>query len=455
MNTINELQEKRALEPEQTAAIIKGGLQLGAGVAVLGALYSYARSNKRKSEAISGGDEAGGKSLDIVIPEASPLKMAYLQEPVIGALAAGGAYLVVSKLLAEVRKQRLKSELASAQVGYVGTLQDSVKPDPEAAAAPAGRPYQRKAASWLQALLDSPRDLMVLSALASAAGTYGVLENTFPKAKEKKPAGSINRIRIKGYGTVIADGAGDGPLGRNKKTDKAAPAAPDSAEEPTEGSYLGSERGEPTGLRLPVLDTSFFQMPKAAACLTLTRGDADRCARQLALIVTSGSAEKSASLLSAVLGYVHSEGPAFILEKSASGGLVDAADTLDAYHAVWDELDGVEKRAAVDRAFGTTGLSIPLSMLAMAELHDIHPELAKMAAEMPSRDPGRYAALVKFGSIMHAVQGVIVRAHEKLAVTGDVSADHDVVTQADGSTVDYADKGESEEDPIDGLLNPP
>lgn len=200
------MKTKAALESEDTYKMMLGTIGVGGGLGLLNVLWDMARTNREAAEAAELGDD--GDTIAINLP---PKRKEALLPEAIGAGAVGvGAYMLPGYLYKLLRKRQLKAEIEAAEGGYLrGLVLEENEED------------KSKTASALSA---GARDIVILSMLAGGGATYGLLEHLFP-ADEKPKNPRPKKVRVKGYGTVFADGPGDGPLAEGedrRKLDKAA-----------------------------------------------------------------------------------------------------------------------------------------------------------------------------------------------------------------------------------------
>lgn len=347
------------MDPTQTKKLINGALLAGGGVGLLGALYDLIRSNTREKKSLEG---QGTLRLSLPEPGAGLPKRATSSELVTAAVGSVGAAALVGKLYRMYRQKMLKQETEDSNQAYLNSLMET----PEAV---------NKSASWLWEMIkDSPRDAFILPALAGGVGTYGILRHAFPDnpAEADSEKNRPKKIVIDGYGTVIADGPGDGPLGEGKK------------------ASVPSLEFEP----------SLDDCVKSAAELFLTLCEEDLRGQESC---------KEASLLPLLGGLWIQDRAA--MEKAAREDLEGTIFHAGSGKEVWEESDVFAKRAAAEGLLGSKLLGPSVASLLIAELDDANPGMAKTAAWVAMDRPDLEALLTKYGSTWVGVVGSAAAEH--------------------------------------------
>lgn len=407
--------------PARTERLWRNGIGLGAGTALLGILYDQVRTQRRKQQAMDGNM---GDTLTLTLPPPVQ-KVATVPELMGGLAAAGGTYYLLSQLYAKLREKQLKSEIAEADSGYTKNLQQSVD----------------KQGSVGEVLANLPGDLLWMSALASGVGTYGLLNHTWPEVGSKDRPGKPKKIVVKGYGTVVADGPGNGPLA---EVDKAK--GHEVAENVLEQEPLVAEERPMVPLR------------KAAAVeCPFGRDDERNAAAFLTLSLSRfPSLKMASSALIAVIGSHHAN-PEAVETLVKQAGFEAAVEASKGGWDVYESLPELGKRAAIWRAYGSPLLSGPLALLALSELNEVSPDMCKRA-QVVAADPGYSTVLTKIASIEWQVDTMSRPDLDKSASFGDFQEDMrrqmgtlDISESVDtGGAEDTADGAyQSSKDPID------
>lgn len=396
------------MTPEDMKKLWMGAAVGGTGVGALSVLVDAIRSERRRVNAESGG--GGGETMDIILPTNG--KQANLPE-ILGALAiaAGGAG-GVRALWNKYRQKQLREEVDQSSQGYI-----------DAVAANASKQANIDVGSFFW---NAPRDAAIILPALAAAGTYGLLEHTFPKPNEKKlaPAGMPKRIRIRGYGDITPDGKANGPLAKQEK--KTAPVPVEAEEE----------------------------IEKAASLLEFSFGieDLQRSAESLCLMLTAcGTLKEANSAVTELLG-------AYRDDPDSISGLVKEAGVLSAISAAkggtgtYYDLDEIGKREVVKAAFADPVMAPSLASLLIAEYHEMVPEHAAFA-KIASETPGGMVLAAKYASVTHMIDTQGAAPNTKLA-SGDLDremASFGLVESKDvGGNVDEADEVFTDrKDPID------
>lgn len=433
--------------PERQTRLLQGTIATGTGLALLAALMDQVRSERRKTRASAGGRvlEEGGGTLTISPPPPKPprYKAATFTEWVGGGAAGLGAYWLIQQAYQEMRRKQLQAEIAEEEEAYTKSLQDSVAP------AKVAHAHAKVATSLMEILTSALQDTMILPGLLSAAGTYGLLEHTWPKVKEKAEAGKPKKIVVKGHGTVIADGPGDGPLAqldKEKGKQMVEGLKPDTAPLPGE-----SPRPKATEV-----------MTKAAALEAPITNFDYKCAAEMLTFVLCEYPElrKAASALPTLIGAcADNQGQLETLVKEA--GVLEAVELSKGVAESYYALPHFEKRAAIHRAFSSPLLAPALTTLALAELNEVDSDLAKRAKVL-HEDPEMSLVSVKAAALLW--QGEIIAANPdnlKSAAAQEMQQDMRrqmgtlglSETRDEDGTEDSSDKAyQDKKDPIDAFL---
>jgi hypothetical protein len=365
------------------AAAIFGGTSL-AGASML---LDLLRSHKRKQDAETGKDN---DTVTLYMPNSKDPKLkaaaAGIHDIVGASLAAGGTYYALKQLYKHWRKNQLKKEIEDEALHYVNEVN---KLNEKKAIADAGSIFTKL-----------PQSILLLSALVGGAGTYGILENTFPKVEPKNRAGRPKKIVVKGFGTVHADDKPGGVFAQmdKKRQQKALEAEIDEA-----------EKEEPKLSKDPTVELDEdIEIP-------LTENDLRKAAAFTALILTDRHCE--ASPLGDLFGRI-------VLDKSASqvAELVRETDVMGAIsackglHHIFRDASPTLKRAAIASAFDNPTLRAPLGVLTLAEFHELHPTMTKLAKDLyehPSCGPIAF----KLASMFYDLEVRENVPHEKLAAS--------------------------------------
>jgi len=375
------------MTPEQRKSLYMGGLYGGTGVAAAAALIDLLRSHKRKAKAQ---ENKGKDDLVLYLPGYEPktasegqFKEAGIGELLLASMLAGGSYYATMAAYKKWRKDQLKSEVRDQSHHYV----DVLKQPKEKAALIKLEPGRLAA------------DLMLIGALAGGAGTYGILENIFPRPSEKPPSGNPKRIVVKGFGTVHAD---DKPNKVMIKKDEARQQ---------QALQAKTEAAEPS-VELDQDQREDVELAKAAVWYPF--GPADHVkAAALGTVVCAENPE--AGGLRDLLGRV-------IREKSADSVVRDVMDA-DFFYAIatskgsdsdYKAASDLEKTKAALQLLSEPRVAPSLAILVQSELHDMHPGIAKMACVV-SEDKVTQCLLIKIGSAL--LEGNL-RQHKDLGTAG-------------------------------------
>jgi hypothetical protein len=375
------MKEKEALTPDQTARFWRGSLMTGAGLASLAALIDLHRSAQRAHKAKEK-DPDGALVLHIPSPaevEEGPRKRA--SDPGYGMIftklgvglgLTGVSYALLQSLYNKQRKRVLNRELQDAATAYVQELS----------------PQSMKFAQAPPSLWDWAKSMSLDTALATAllggVGSYAILNNTFPATAVPEPAaGRPKKIVVKNFGTVHADGPGNGPLG--KTPSKTFPKADDS-EKSDERPAETVERPE--------------ELAKAAS-ITLEVRPQDRIhALELLSTVTSTPAwaDGSSNIVADFVGARARDKQAF---DEAVGQGVDPLDLMVGGGDYFRTLDESERALAIKEAAASPRMRPLLATYAMSELNELHPGIARAAAKL-AHTPEFEARLSKAASVLYA-----------------------------------------------------
>lgn len=332
----------------QSMKLVGGMGAVGAGAGLIGVLIDAIRSERRRVRAVEGKDDEG--ALELYLPPGE--KKAVMADVVAGVGAATLSAYAVQALYKKWKAQQLQRETEEAALGY---LEDVTKTANDGIGA-------------MDVLTGIPRDLFYLAPLLAAGGTYGLLEQAFPRVKTKAKAGLPRKIKIKGYGRVAVDGPGDGPLGK-----------PHAGE-------AGAAEADEAGLK--------------TATFTYGEDDQRRCAESLCLMLLATPALKeAASALPDILGAYHGDPLATMTILKEAGFLAAVAASRgwgDSFHALGEG----DKRAAVHAALHEGALAPSLALTALAEFNEIHPAYAKIARWIAD-DPELSILHTKLASVMH------------------------------------------------------
>lgn len=368
-------------DSQKTERLWQGGAALATGISMLAILHDQIRSMRRQRKSLKG-DPATGKAVVLRLPE---MKVANAFDSLLTTAAVGGlTYVGWQKLYQELRRRQLEKEVEQADRAHTQVLQESVKK----ASGPGF--------SLWDYLKSTPQGIMHLAALAAAGGTYGLLESTFPRAKEKEQPGKPRKIVIKGFGTVHADGPGDGALGeldKLKAKDKAkkmqeAPVLLGGAPEQLTQSESAEENWQKAAMEMPV---GLADERYAAAMLT-------------AILAEQPQLKLAKSPLLGLIGshaYNLNATETLLKEAGAEAAIAASEHGYD----VFDSMSYAEKQAAINQAFSSRALSPTLTALALAELQEVSPDLAKRA-RVVADDPGYSALLTKFASLFYQVEAL-------------------------------------------------
>jgi hypothetical protein len=352
---------------EEKRKLYSTGIYGGLGLAATSILIDLWRSHKRYNKAKElkaeeptlklylPGYETSGKT-DKTASE-SLLKQAGLAEWLVAALLGGATYYGANSAYRGIRKDQLDKEIEEESKQYVDSLQGLGK----------------------AAFDNIPKDLFYLGLLAGGAGTYGILENTFPTVKEKPMAGQPKKIVVRGFGTVKADKKqgdliplkdmirqyrslfGKDPTQSVAKQRREMTSPPEESEKKKEKSQQEEEEQLKAAFWVPFGQVDYH---KAACFATLC------CA----------SRNIESSPLAEILGRVIEEKSAASLESAADElGILGMIDSCKGASRTYKLAMDAEKIAAVSLVMSSDALRPSVAMLTAAEIADVSPSLAKQA----------------------------------------------------------------------------
>lgn len=420
-----ELLEKRALDSDTTGRIWGGSIAAGAGIGLLGILYDAVRSQRRKAKAMTG-SEPGALYIDLPGPE----KQALLWEPLVGYGLGGATAYGIYEFYKKWKQEQLRKEIDEAAGGYTQSLYTDDLPD-------------KTAGAFWRAVKDAPYDAFVLPGLAAGVGTYGLLEHTFPRVKEKKVPGAPKKIIVRGYGRVKVDGPGDGPLAEDDKK-KAPPLAPP----------------DPVDAEIPAEEVF-----RKAASFEFSDKDHRKAAELLCLSLASHPDLKEASSPMLELLGSYAGDPEGIRTAIKEAGMLGAISAGKGSAEVFGELSELDKRATVHRALRDPLVSPGLATLMIAEYNEVSPGHAKMAFNV-AQDPDLLVLVTKFASVFHVLETGTWLADNQVEKTAsyadfmDDASDNlgtlDLASYADSDGKDRETSPEElyrgDQDPIDKLM---
>lgn len=449
MNKIADDQQEILWSPERTSRLVQGTVATGAGLSLLAILMDQIRSERRKTMASEKGrvlDEGTG-TLTITPPSPTfgKKKYATFTEWIGGGAAGLGTYWLLQKAYQELRKKQLQKEIEEEEAAYSQSLQDSVNPEKFAAL------NSKVATNMWEIISGALQDSMILPGLLSAAGTYGLMEHTWPRVKEKAEGTKPNKIVVKGYGTVIADGPGDGPLAQLDK-ERGKQMVDDTLKGELPAEVSGQERRP-----------SAAQTMAKAAALVAPVGEVDyKCAAEMLtfLLCEYPQLKEARSALPALIA-AHASSPAATVEILKEAGVEAAIESSKGNDLAYYAFPHFEKRAAIHQAFSSPVLAPALATLAVAELAEVDSDLAKRAMVL-NEDPEmslmctKAAALFWQGEILAADPSMLKTAASK-ELQNDMRRQMGTLSiseskDSDG-TMDEADAAyKNSGDPIDAFL---
>lgn len=440
--------------PRRIEQGIGGTAALGAGLGLLSILYDQVRSNRRKQMA----DKGRVLEDTLTISPTALGKLATLTEWTEGLAAGAGAYLLIQKAYQAIREKQLAAEVGEADDQYTQALTQSAAKPEKPVKTQFKRAFQGPTFSELFTNLPV-KDMLWIPAMAGAVGTYGLMEHVWPRVKEKAEAGMPRRIVVKGFGTVLADGPGNGPLAQLDKARGQEFVKKELQEESAEKAQQPEARNT---YRPSWLGNSLAK----AATLTAPVGEDDcRCAAGLTAFVL---AEQPALKLahSGMVGLIGAfdRDPEQTERLVKEAGVV-AAITLtkgadDHYH----NLTVAGRKAAAYNAFGSAVLRPALLALTLAELQEVNPDLSKRA-KVVRADPYYGTIMTKIASLTWQADillaeeaGGLEKSAAAASMAGDmrrqmgtlgISESKDSEGQMDDADPAYSD----ESDPIDKFLS--
>ncbi len=450
--------------PARTERLLRGSVATGAGLAMLSILWDQIRSARRKNKADAGKVLDDGKgTIEIQLPGPG-MKVATGIEWIGGGAAALGTYLLIQKAYQDLRERQLKKEIEEAGGEHANAL-GSLSPQNKVAA------IEKLALGVSEVVTNAPKDTLFISALLAAAGTYGLMENTWPSVSEKDVANKARpkRIVVKGHGTVIADGPGDGPLAALDKAEEKTwvqrlmnPFGAKTTPRPQASAQVDKEEvdGPATNLRRP----STVEMEKAASLeCSIGKADQQAAAAMLAYCLSVDPRCKEASALLDIVGS-HYFAPEKTEDLVKEAGIFQAIELSKGGKDIYEGLPAFEKRAAMHYAFRSPVLSPVLATLTIAELEELHPDMRKRA-QVVAADPIYSHLGTKLASLLWSFESAAIddslACNEKVAAmrqdakrqmgTLGLSESEDA-----GGDVDEADEVyAASEDPIDTFLLDP
>ena len=435
--------------PERTERLLQGTVATGAGLSLLAILMDQIRSERRKTMADKGRVlDASENTLYLnPVPTASQ-KQATLAEWTIGGFGGIGAYMLIQKAYQEMRKKQLQREVEEADRAYTESLVASTNKQ----AAEEEDLNVKFALSLTELLANAPKDTLFLSGLAGAAGTYGLLEHVWPKVSEKAEGVKPSKIVVKGFGTVVADGPGDGPLAQ---LDKAR--GKKMVDEELEEETAPKEEEKPVSSR-PWMGNLFQKAASLTAPVNLE--DYQAAAALIAFGLMENTAMKVAgNTLHAVIGSRASAGPQFSA-LFAESDPVDAMDLTRGGYEHYNSLSPVEKMAAVHEAFSDPMLRPTLALLTAAEMYEHDPDLCKRA-QVVNADPEVSVMAAKAASLLWHSNFLLSLPKEKSASLrraqedmrrqmGTLSVSDSEDSQGESDKADEA--YQTDDDPIDRFM---
>jgi hypothetical protein len=379
-----ELLEKRAVGPDTTSKIWGGAIAAGAGIGLLGVLYDTVRSQRRRTKAETGSDP---DAIYVNLPGPEMAKMSMISEPLIGFGLGGLSAYGIYEFYKKWKQDQLRQEIEDAAGGYTKSLYEDVDDDDLSIGI-----NGKKANNLIWEMLkDAPRDAFFLPGIAAGVGTYGLLNSTFPKVKEKTAPGTPRKIIVRGFGRVNVDNKPDGPLAdmdkenekrKIKAMEAEAPPVPDAPEE-------------------EIAERPWW---RKAASFEFSRKDNLHAAELLCLTLANHPDLKEASSpLLEILGGYH-EDPGAVRSAVKSAGFLGAISTLKGASETFNELPELDKRATVHRALRDPIIQPGLTLLAIAEYGEVSPGHAKMAFNVAEDTSDLPVLVTKFASVFHVLE---------------------------------------------------
>lgn len=435
--------------PQRTEKLLQGTVATGAGLSLLAILMDQIRSERRKTRASESGKVLESSSSPLVITPEIPAtnKKATLTEWALGGAGGIGAYLLIQKVYQDLRMKQLKGELSEEDAAYTQALRDSTVKQ-------ASEPNEKFALNLMEALANLPKDTIYIPGLLSAAASYALLDRTWPKVSEKAEGVAPRKIVVKGYGTVVADGPGDGPIAQMDKAkgkelvDQASGAEAETKEEDpdkvTHRPWIGSMFSKAAALVAPVTDEDV----KSAA------------ASMIYILAEQPQIKAAASGLIRIIG-AHYANPQQTLELVKSAGLLDSLDILKKSEETYHGLDVFEKRAAIHHALSEPLLTAPLALMTVSELSAWNSDLGKRAQAIAAH-PEVGLMAVKAAALSWQAEAVLapdsmMKSAAAMSYKDDMRRQMGTLgiseSRDSGGAVDEADEAysskEGQEDPID------
>lgn len=403
---------------EQKEKLYDAAIWGAGGLASAAILMDLFRSHKRRRDAAEGKDEntmtlympSRGQSKAASVGEDENLKEAAgITNLLIASILAGGTFYGANSLYRKWREGELKKEMEEAAGQYVEGVQDSVAP-----------PQQKMANGLWDAGVDMSKAITLLSFIAGGAGTYGILENTFPDTSEKPKPGAPKKIVVKNFGTVFSDSKNQGRLaGDDKKR---------QAEVSKEEEERNREKEEEVLQDAPAKKRDYT--------FGFGSKDQQKAAAYTALICASRETENSP--LADLMGRI-------LMDKSAAGLVKELHNTdfLGAISAskggniIYKAASDGAKVAAAMSLFGSRELRPSAALLLIGEMHDFNPEAALVS---------------KIAAADYSTAVVATKLASTLLQQGNVPPDPTAVDDADPWLSDYYDddKGGLEEGDAEG-----
>jgi hypothetical protein len=360
------------MTPEEKRKLYSTGIYGGLGLAATSILIDLWRSHKRYAKAKELKDE--NQALRLYLPgygdtekaeklASEPLlKQAGLTEWLIAALLGGATYYGTNTAYRGIRKDQLDKEIEEESKQYVDSLQGLGK----------------------VAFDDIPKDLFYLGLLAGGAGTYGILENTFPTVKEKPMAGQPKKIVVRGFGTVKSDKKqGDLiPLKDMIRQYRSLFGKDPSQSLAKQRREIASPPEEPQDKeeKRPSEEEKEEQL-KAAFWVPFGKVDYQKAACFAALCCASRCVDSSP--LAEIFGRAIEDKSAARMETAADElGMLGLIDSCKGSWQIYKAASESEKIAAVSVVMASGTLRPSIAMLTAAEIADFSPSLAKQAREL-------------------------------------------------------------------------
>jgi hypothetical protein len=427
--------QKYTWDPTRVEQLWRGTIAGGAGLAALSILIDQIRSRRRAAAAEQGQVLEGGQA---TINLAAPKPVTKSASPIDWAIGAGvgaGAYYLIQKAYKELRKKQLIEEMEAADEAHTQALQESNK-----------YAYTKEASGGVtELMLNSLRNTFWLPAVLAAGGTYGLLENTWPRTKEKSDKPTPKKIVIKGFGTVHADGAGDGPLAELDKQ---------------KGKQLVKEMMGEENIQTVARPQANAALDKAALVLPVGLEDSQNAAAFLGYVLSEDPRmHKRSGLLDLVAS--HYENPEQVQSIVKEASVFEAAELSKGAKNRYELWSKEEKRAAWHGAMKSAILRPGLALWTLAELEELNPDIRKRAQAVVE-DPWADLVGTKIASLYWSASNAYSddeNPSEKVAALREDSRKQmetlDLLDSDDssGDLVDEADKiYAGKKDPIDNFL---